>query len=96
MLIEVVGTELNLWEQVTVNVDNSLSMLDLQKELYSQNIELDEQTTLELYLDHDWLNNHILEVINDFNIMSTPLAELFKGYAIYKMVEPTMSERNQF
>lgn len=78
-------------------VSGDESLLTLQGIIYNKhNAELDVQTTLENYLDHAWLDNHILEIENDYKIMSTPLAELLSDYAIYEMVVPTTSESNQF
>ena len=87
MLYEIIGTDLNTWEQVSFYYTGDYSLLDLQKILYEkENAELDVQTTLENYLDHKWLEENILVIENTFKIMDTPLKELLNGYKIYEMV----------
>jgi hypothetical protein len=83
---EVIGTNLETWENESIIVRGHLSFLDIQKIMYDNfGIELDVQMTLENYLDHAWVNKHILEIENDYKVMSYPIGKLLNDYAIYSL-----------
>jgi len=86
-MYKVVGISLKDGSLKEFNVGPQKSLLKLQDLLYDKGYELDEQTTLEKYLDHAWLDEHILEIVNDYAIMSSPLCKLLNGYGIYDMVK---------
>jgi hypothetical protein len=62
------------------------SMIDLQRILGEENLELDEEETLQLYLSHDWVEDNLLTVQNEISLMDTPLKVLLYNYNIYDMV----------
>lgn len=74
-------------EMKSVWYSGDYSLIDLEDILAEEeNLELDELQTLQLYLDNGWVRNNIDEVLNDREIMNTPLKELLNDYKIYKMV----------
>lgn len=72
-------------ETKTFYVLGSSSMNEINSLMYKHGYELDEQTTLENYLDHNWVADHIIEIVNDGNMYNAPLMSLLEGYAIYNM-----------
>lgn len=55
------------------------------KEINRDGIDL--ITTLENYLDHTWLADNALVIVNDYTIYTTPLAQLVDGTWLYDYVE---------
>lgn len=74
-------------EMKSVWYSGDYSLIDLEDILAEEeNLELDELQTLQLYLDNVWVRNNIDEVLNNREIMNTPLKELLNDYKIYEMV----------
>lgn len=85
-LFEIRAFDWEAEEMTSVWYSGDYSMVELQRILSNEGLELCEHETLELYLDHEWTNKHIVEVVNDREIMDTPLKELLNDYKIYEMV----------
>ena len=74
-------------EMKSVFYTGEYSMIDLEDILAEENLELDELQTLKLYLDHEWVYHNISKVVNNREIVDTPLKELLNDYKIYEMVK---------
>ena len=86
-LFEIRAFDFESDEITSVWYSGDYSMIDLQRILSNEGLELCEHETLELYLDHKWLEENAVVVINDREIMDTPLKELVGQYKVYEMVK---------
>jgi len=86
-LFEIRAFDREAEEMTSVWYSGDYSMIDLEDILAEENLELDELQTLQLYLDHVWVRNNIDEVLNNREIMNTPLKELLNDYKIYEMAK---------
>lgn len=59
------------------------TFLSLQKIFSKHDFELEVIETLEIYLDHNWVEKNAIEAINNEAFMKTPLNELFDDYGAY-------------
>ena len=86
-LFEIRAFDREAEEMTSVWYSGDYSMIDLEDILAEENLELDELQTLQLYLDHVWVRNNIDEVLNNREIMNTPLKELLNDYKIYEIAK---------
>lgn len=86
-LFEIRAFDWEAEEMTSVWYSGDYSMIELQRILSNEGLELCEHETLELYLDHKWLEKNAVVVINDGKMMDTPLKELLNDYKIYEMVK---------
>lgn len=85
-LFEIRALDLDTREMTSVWYTGDYSFIDLQQILGNENMELDEEETLQIYLDHDWVEENIVLIVNNEELMDTPLKELIHNYNIYDMV----------
>lgn len=85
-LFEIRAFDFEADEITSVWYTGDYSMLDLQRVLSEENMELDEEQTLQIYLDINWVEDKILLFKNEESLMDTPLKVLLDNYKIYDMV----------
>lgn len=84
----------DVYDQRSFFLDGRLSMLDMQRELGKKGYELDELTTLKNYLDHNWVDDNELIIMNETLIMAHPFEGLIDDYAIYDRVGRIVRRHN--
>ena len=84
--IEFLYQDNKTFEVYTVELPAEMSLLNAADNTTNVYSELLEIETLEMYLDHKILNDYRIEILNDYEIMSSSVEELVNNGKLYNIL----------